>query len=220
MPLVDQSMLAERETIISHIDNNGVFLQTIVFQPGSHCSDTLVQCHQRLQVGFIKFVEGDLAMIHIIHAMPAIALLTHPFRNILEVHRRFRRADNVSIEFAAVGSGKVHRRRRHYRKRVVHSFVSFRRLKFCMNRLMGKVEHKWLIFLQAFQPINGLLRQQIGSVSSLWLGDSLSIDVKGGIKIGALAPEAQPLVKAGLWHIIRIAHVPLAKKSGLIAELL
>ena len=78
MPFVDQTMLAEGESVITHVDDQGVFCQTAGVEIVQHCPDTVVNAHQRLGIAVKELVEANIAVIHVIDTVPRLPLCLHP----------------------------------------------------------------------------------------------------------------------------------------------
>lgn len=68
------------------------------------------------------------------------------------------------------------------------------------------------------EPLDGLVGQDIRIVALEGLAPA--VDVKLRIEVGALALEADPVVKAGTRFVVVVAHVPLADVGGAVAGFL
>ena len=86
-----------------------------------------------------------------------------------------------------------------------------------VDGLKGKVHHKGCLFITAIaiEPRDRLISEAIGSVALLFM--TLSVDIKGLIKVGTLSLERDPVVEAFARFIIVVAHMPLADHGSTIA---
>ena len=62
--------------------------------------------------------------------------------------------------------------------------------------------------------------EQVGYIGLLIIINAFTVDVQGGAVVNTLTQKTFPVVKPGLRLVGMIAHVPLAKKAGLVTRLL
>src|SRR5690606_22205821 len=120
----------------------------------------------------------NLSVIHIIHPMPAIALLAYPFRNTIEVHRSIVWRFNAHLS-TAIRSGKVHGRGAYNGHVFVGAPMPFCGVKFRMHALVRKVKEEWLVAIEGVKPVERVVGQQIGGVATFGLLYFLTVDVEG-----------------------------------------
>ena len=136
-------MLAEGESVITHVDDQSVFCQTAGFEIVQHCPNTVVNAHQRLGIAVKELVEADIAVIHVIHTVPRLPLCLHPVREsvlaiIISAAQRFAGcAGRGKGGFAILW--RVERVGQNNGFVPVNVPVSLRRLELRVNCLMGQV---------------------------------------------------------------------------------
>ena len=87
-----------------------------------------------------------------------------------------------------------------------------------VDSLIAEVEEEGLIGGSFPKPLDGLVGQDIRIVALEDLAPAVDIEFR--IEVGALALEADPVVKAGTRFVVVVAHVPLADVGGAVAGLL
>lgn len=87
-----------------------------------------------------------------------------------------------------------------------------------VDSLIAKVKEEGLIGRSFPEPLDGLVGQDIRIVT--FEGLAPAVDVKFRIEVGALALEADPVMKAGTRFVVVVAHVPLADVGCAVAGLL
>src|SRR5215204_556661 len=139
-------MFTKRKSIVAHINNHGVILETLLFYPADHLLHAFIYSLKRFQILVVETIKWNRSMIHKIHTMPAVTLFSYPFRNIAIVYFRLW-IGYLAISFAAVRGSDVHTRRANNRHRRIFSFMTFCWLKFCVNSFVRKVNKKGLHFI-------------------------------------------------------------------------
>src|SRR5690606_7226520 len=107
MALVDESMFTEGKTVVAHVHDHCVFPETICLNPIDNTANTFVDCHQGFKIKPVELIEFNCAVIHVIHSMPAIALLSHPGWNIAVVNSRCGRC-HLSEDSTTVSDSEIH----------------------------------------------------------------------------------------------------------------
>lgn len=100
---------------------------------------------------------------------------------------------------------------------LIFSMVALGGLERIVDGLKGEVHHKgcFLVTAVAFEPRDRLISEAIGSVAFLFM--TLSVDIKGLIKVGTLSLERDPVVESFARSIIVMAHMPFADHGSTIA---
>src|SRR5687767_3412802 len=143
----------------------------------------------------IESIKWDLPMVHIIYAMPAITLLTHPLRDIVVVNFCSWWCNHAK-SFTAIRCSQIHRRRRDYRNIFIFSFMPFSWLKFRMHAFVREIKKEWFLSYSFIQPFDRIICEKICCVTPFGLFYSFSIDIKCRIIILTLSAEAQPVIKS------------------------
>ena len=78
--LVDQAVLAEREAVVAHEDDERRVEQPALAQQRDDAADAVVDGEQRLGVAPVVLGDVERAVVREVHAVPAVALVPHPHR--------------------------------------------------------------------------------------------------------------------------------------------
>lgn len=205
LPLVNKPVLAQHKAVVAHVDDQGVLGQPLLLQEVQHPGNALVDPHQGLAVlgdDLLQVLRVVIAVVvHMLDPVPAVALLAHP----------------IGLAFV-VGLDVLHRLGSRDVGPGVLPLVALGRGELGVHGLVGQVGEERLVLLAPFDPVEGVVGQQVGDVAVHL--PALPVDVQGGVLVDALAPEAHPAVKAGFGVVAGPADMPLAEKGGLVAGLL
>src|SRR5690606_21058043 len=97
----------KKEAVVAHVKNQRIFGQAMFFQPGDYRSDAFIHTTQRLAILPVKVSKCDFSVIHMVHTMPTVPLLTYPVRDTIQVNRAVIRRLHTYAR-TAIGSRKVH----------------------------------------------------------------------------------------------------------------
>ena len=198
--LVDQAVLTEAEAVVAHVHHERRIGLSDLFEALHHAADTLVDAQQRLAIAFVEGIEVHVAVVHVVHAVPAIALLLDP-----------------GGLAPVVGLGIGHARGIVELDVLVSAQVPLGRLEHGVDRLVREVQEEGFVAV-LLEPLDGVVGQLVGDM--LPGPHSLAVNVELAIVVLALAPEADPFVEPRSRRVGAMAHVPLAHERGLVAELL
>jgi len=176
---VDKPVLTEYKAIVAHVHYECVFGKIIIFEILDDPADTLVNAEQGFTVPAVKCIEVHLAMIHMVYAVPTVALLFDPIRFALVVFFGISHALWI-LEFDFF----------------VFTEVPLGRFEHGVNGFMRKVQHERLVRVTVvFDPVQRVVREQVGDMALAFY--FLAVDVKNRIEIDTLASKADPLIETG-----------------------
>ena len=202
MTFVDKPVLAEDKAVVAHVHHESVFCEIIIFEILDYPADALIDAEQSFAIPAVKCVEIHLAVIHVVHAVPAITLLLDPVRFALVVFFGVSHAFRI-FEFDVF----------------VFAEVPFGRFEHGVNGFMRKIQHERLVRVAVvLHPVQHIVGEQVRNVALAFY--FFAVNVKSGIEIDALSSEADPLVETGPGFVAGAAHVPFAHKGGLPAGFL
>ena len=176
MPLVDQAVLAEAEAVVAHVEDQRGFGLPHLLEAIQHPADAVVDAQQRLAVAPVERVEIHLAVVHVVHAVPTVALLLDPVRLAAVVLLGVGHARGV-FEWCVL----------------VLVEVPLGGLEHRVHRLVREVQEERLLAV-LLQPLHGVVGQLVRDV--LRGLDLFAVDVEHAVVVFALAAEADPLVEA------------------------
>ena len=78
MPLIDQAVFPKGKAVVAHVDDDGVFVQAVFLEEIEHSADTFVYAAEGFAIGAEEGIKIVATVIHIIHPMPAVALIFYP----------------------------------------------------------------------------------------------------------------------------------------------
>jgi len=202
MPFVDKPVFAKNEAVVTHVHNEGLFGEIVAFEVLNNAADALIDTEQSFAITTVKSVEVHLAVVHVVHAVPTIALLFDPAGFAFVVFFSVSHALGI-FEFDII----------------VFAMVSFGRFEHGVNGFMGEIEEERPVLVAVvLEPVESVIGEQVGDVALAF--HAFAIDVEGGIEIDTLAFEADPFVETGTWFVAGVTHVPFAHEGGLPAGFL
>ena len=205
--LVVEAVFAEGEPVVSHIDHEGVLGEFTLVKVGEEAPDVFIEAVDGFAEVVVEFVEVrdrvvvEGTSLHVVDPMDAIAAFADPAGLGGVVLLGIGHGGGVG-DFLALVTGGMARGRGEG----------------VVDGLIAEVEEEGLIGGPLPEPLDGLVGQDIRIVALEGLAPA--VDVKLRIEVGALSLEADPVVKAGTWFVVVVAHVPLADVGGAVAGLL
>jgi hypothetical protein len=79
-PLVDETVLAEREAVVSHEHDDRRIRHPALAEQRHHAAHAVVNGEQRFRVAPVILGNVERAVIREVHAVPAVPLVPHPHR--------------------------------------------------------------------------------------------------------------------------------------------
>ena len=77
---IDQTVFAKHESIVTHVDDERLVMNSHFFKLLKDAPDTIVNCKQRFTISTIEIVKSAIAMVCKINPVPTVALVAHPSR--------------------------------------------------------------------------------------------------------------------------------------------
>ena len=205
--LVVEAVFAEGEPVVSHIDHEGVLGEFTLVKVGEEAPDVFIETVDGFAEVVVEFVEVrdrvvvEGTSLHVIDPVDAETAFADPAGLggvvLLGIGHGGRVGDFLALVTGGMARGRGEG---------------------IVDGLIAEVEEEGLIGGSFLNPLNGLVGQDIRIVALEGLAPA--VDVEFRIEVGALALEADPVVKAGTRFVVVVAHVPLADVGGAVAGLL
>jgi hypothetical protein len=141
------------------------------------------------------------SVVHVLDAMPTIALLLYPIRSHSVV---------LTSVFHRLGTGHLHI--------LVPLLIVWMRPKGAMDVLVREIHEEGVFTLPPLQPLQSSICDHTGVVAVKLLG--FPVDVKSRVEVFSLPPKCCPVIEATPRLSGSTPHVPLSKECSLIPVLL